>query len=346
MGWAGVAELRAVNPEAGTSLRDTLAYKDGDRVFGKLVSETKDEIVFKSDRFGELHVKTGDAVVIPGEKSVVPVVQSAKPVPETAPVAAKQKEAKDAEEHAEDEEKVRIWDRFSPAQLTAAVRKFFGPWHGKMAFATESVSDTTHRTDTSLETTLKRKWKEDDVQATARYDYANTNDLKTTDDLKASGSWRHDFDKREFATYRPSVEWNRLGVLNGLPNDYVLLQQELGFGYTLLTKPSRQLRVGVSENLFDVWNSQAQADAHTSHAVVSTFEEIEFTLPWRMTLTQRGVYYPGLNNRTDGFEDRVELNKKLTETLSVGIRHEIRRHNPDGASPDYTRLRLLFGLDF
>jgi hypothetical protein len=42
----------------------------------------------------------------------------------------------------------------------------------------------------------------------------------------------------------------------------------------------------------------------------------------------------------------LELNKKLTETLSVAIRHETRTNNPDVRIQDYTLLRLLVGLDF
>jgi hypothetical protein len=75
------------------------------------------------------------------------------------------------------------------------------------------------------------------------------------------------------------------------------------------------------------------------------FEEVELTLPWRMSLSQRGVWYP-VRNQPDAWENRIELNKKLTETLSTSLRHEIRRNNPDGSAQDYTRLKLLFGLDF
>jgi hypothetical protein len=57
------------------------------------------------------------------------------------------------------------------------------------------------------------------------------------------------------------------------------------------------------------------------------------------------VWYPALRKK-DGWEDRIELAKKLTETLSVSVRHEIRRNNPDGTSQDYTRLKFLFGFDF
>jgi hypothetical protein len=129
-----------------------------------------------------------------------------------------------------------------------------------------------------------------------------------------------------------------------VPNDYILLQQEIGVGYHLYTAPSGKVRLGVSQNLFDVWNS-APVEEHTSRGVPSAFEEIELKLPWQMGLTQRGVWYP-VKEDDHGWENRIELNKKLTETLSTAIRHEIRRNNPDGSSQDYTRLKLLFGLDF
>ena len=65
-----------------------------------------------------------------------------------------------------------------------------------------------------------------------------------------------------------------------------------------------------------------------------------------MLLTDRGVYYYSLSSRNEGWENRVELTKKFTETLSTAIRQEVRRGSPDGKAQDYTRLKLLFGLDF
>ena len=213
-----------------------------------------------------------------------------------------------------------------------------------MAFSTEIVSDTTDRNNVAVESALRRKWERDEVQLNARYDYSETNNIATTDVTKGSGLWRHDFNPKQFAQYRPTVEWNRATKLGGVPNDYVLLQQEIGVGFNVLATPGKKLRTGVSENLFDVWNT-APVSKHTSRGVQSAFEEVEWTLPWRMALTQRGVWYP-VRDRDDGWENRVELNKKLTETLSTSVRHEIRRNNPDGSAQDYTRLKLLFGLDF
>jgi hypothetical protein len=38
--------------------------------------------------------------------------------------------------------------------------------------------------------------------------------------------------------------------------------------------------------------------------------------------------------------------KKLTETLSLGLRHEARYNAPDVRSADYSLLRLFLGFDF
>jgi hypothetical protein len=313
---------------------DELVYKDGDRVHGKLVERDETTIVFNSDRFGELRVLAADAVVILADHA-----------PETtkAPVVATPAKPQAVAEERADSERVSVWERFSPSVLTAKVRDYFGPWHGRLAISTEVVAEAADHNSLAGEAHLTRKWESDEVELSGRYDYSETNQVPATDLVKASALWRHDFRNTRFTQYRPTFEWNRASQRDGVPNDYVLLQQELGVGFTVVDRPSRQVRLGVSENLFDVWNSAPTAD-HTSRSVISLFDETEFKLPWRMTLSQRGVWYP--ESGAQGWENRFELNKKLTETLSASIRHEIRRNNPDGSAQDYTRLKLLLGLDF
>lgn len=331
---------------APSQSRDTLVYKDGDRVQGKVIETSDNIIVFKSDRFGELRVSSSQAVVIKAPKSEAAEAPKPAPAPALLPVTkAEREKAVAAAERREEEERVTIWDQFSLSVLTAKVRDYFGPWRGRLTFSSEVVSDVAERNNSSYEAQLKRKWKSDEVQMSLRFDYSETNDIATTDVLKASGQWRREFTKSLFAHYRPSSEWNRASRLRGVPNDYVLLQQEIGFGYHVLATPARKVRVGVSENLFDTWNTAAATRDHSTRGVVSMFEEVDLTLPWRMTVAQRGIWYPG-NDDADGWENRVELIKKLTETLSTSLRHEIRRNNPDGSAQDYTRLKLLFGLDF
>ncbi len=304
---------------------DELVYKDGDRVRGHLVSRDEQMILFESARFGLLRVPATDAKVM-----------LANPQPSASGPAPAAPEF--------DNEAEWLLAELSPRALARSLKEFFGPWHGRVAFSTELVAETNNSNIVSLDTNLKRKWTSDEVQLTARYDYNDTNNVVTTDTVKALGSWRHDFNKWRFAQYVTTLEWDQASKLNGLPNDYVLLQQEVGVGFNLLVKPTRKIRVGVAADLFDIWNS-APTPAHNSRAATSVFEEVDFTLPWRMTLSQRGVGYlvPG---RPAGWENRVELNKKLTETFSVSIKDEIRRNSPDGSAQNYSRLKLLFGLDF
>ncbi|HVZ66375.1 MAG TPA: hypothetical protein VG936_17565 [Lacunisphaera sp.] len=333
---AGIAGVRAADKPAEPAA-DTLVFKDGDRVHGHLVAQDENLIVFKSDRFGELHVSTRDVVVIKGAAPEAPVATAAL-TPAAKPVSPTERA---------EEEQVTLWEHLSAAKLAADLREFFGSWHGRLAFSTEAVADTADRNNQSLEAHLKRKWSADEVQLNGRYDFNQTNSLTTTDLLKGDGLWRHDFSKKVFAQYRPSVEWNRanLGPDKTTPADYVLLQQEIGGGITLLSAPAHKVRVGMSENLFDVWNTSPPS-LHHGRAVESGFVETEVKLPWSLQLTERGVYYYSIANRTDGWENRVELTKKFTETLSTAIRHETRQNSPDGRAQDYTRLKLLLGVEF
>ena len=343
--------LRAADATADpdSDPRDALVYKDGDRLQGRLISQEGGRITFKSDRFGTLQVSTADAVVIKAEKpprEKAAARPPAKPPPgaPAAPAAPAGPAVAQAEDR-EDAEQISLWERFSPWILTAKVRNFFGPWHGRFAVSTELVDNSAQERNFAFDAHLQRKWKADEVQLNGHYDYSETDQITSTDLVKADGSWHHDFKRGRFMLYSPSVEWNRANVVNRVRNDYVLLHQEIGAGVAVLDKPGRKIRLGLSENLFDVWNDHVPP-AHNTRAVESGFDEAELKLPWRMALTQRAVLYNPFHHGRLGWEDTAELDKKLTETLSVSIRHEIRRNNPDGSAQDYTRLKLLLGLDF
>ena len=324
-------------PVAEAPLRDILVYADGDRVLGRLVERTQFLIVFRSDRFGEIRVPADQVVVLQPDRlaAVAPEVRLTQ---------------------SDDE-------RFSPARLTAQLRSFFGPWHGKFAFSSELVTDTQQSSNLASEIQFKRVWRVDEVHFKGRYDFNQATNLTTTDMLRLEALWRHDFTKGLFALYRSSAEWNRasftvtlpndylllqqeVGVGLNLPNDYLLLQQEVGVGLNLFTTERRKVRIGASENLFDVWNTSVANTPHSSRTLESAFLETEWGLPWRMSFNQRSVYYYSLSSATDGWENHVELSKKFTETLSTSIRQEMRRNNPDGTLQDYKRLKLLFALDF
>ena len=329
----GLVVGRAVEPAAPA--RDVLVYKDGDRVQGRLVGRKDGLIVFQSERFGELRVPVDRADVVPAKAPAAAPLAGA---PAAEPVPAVSNGESAAEE---------ARAKAGLARLAAKLRESLKPWSGRVAFSTEIVSDTAERSTLSLEGRLSRKWAADEVQLNGRYDFSQTSDLTTTDMLKADALWRHSFSKKKnsFVQYRPTLEWNRASRKAGVPADYVLLQQEIGYGISLLATPERKLRVGVSENLFDVWTTSPPT-SHNSRTVESAFVETELRLPWGLLLTDRGVYYYSFSSQDDGWENRIDLTKKFSATLSTAIRHETRQGSPDGTAQDYTRLRLLLGLDF
>ena len=192
---------------------------------------------------------------------------------------------------------------------------------------------------------MQRKWTKDEVQISARYNYVTVDKARpSTDMIRSAGVWRHDFRSRLFAIYRPTLEWNRSYFRSGLPADYLLLQQEVGAGVNLVDSSARKFRVGLSENRFDTW--LLTTDTRVSLLVESLFFELESKLPWRIVLTNRGMWYYSIMDATTGWENRFDITKKLTETLTVGMRHETRQNNPNVRSADYERLRVLFGFDF
>ncbi len=323
--------------------RDTLTYKDGDRIYGKLVKKDGDTIVFQSERFGTLTVRSSEAALIVADKAPEMAQTTATTAAREAANATKTPTQR--EEDNEEERRMSLWERFYPSKLTADVREFFGPWHGRFAFSTDIVTDSTNRVNETLEVHLQRKWDKDAVQFNARHDFFRTNETTTTDIVRGDAAWRHDFKNSLFTNYRPTLEWNRNAFrAPGVPADYVLLQQEIGGGINLYTRPTFVMRAGFAVNLFDTW--QLDLVGHTGRTAESVFAEFEGKLPWRVTVTDRPVAYYSLTSHKSGWENALQVNKKLTETFSIGIRQEMRFNKPDASVQQYRLLRVLLGLDF
>jgi hypothetical protein len=315
-------------PKPKPEPKDELLFEDGDRVRGQYIEREGDILVFRSDRFGILRVPVASAKLT-----------LANPPPEVAKEVQEKSEGS-AEADVDVEHSI-----FSPLALAEALKEFFGSWHGRFSVSAEMMEDSAVHNSGTVEGQLRRKWERDEVQLSGRYDYSTVDQtVSATDMIKGSGVWRHDFPTRLFGVYRPTLEWNRAYFRDGLPADYVLLQQELGVGVTLLDTDKRKVRVGVSENLFDTWITPTET--HLAQTTESVFAEIEAKLPWRIVVTDRGVWYYSFADQNTGWENRFEISKKLTETVTMGLRHEVRHNNPDVRSADYRRLRLLFGFDF
>ncbi|HVU25959.1 MAG TPA: DUF481 domain-containing protein [Opitutus sp.] len=309
---------------------DELVYADGDRVGGHFVRQEGDTIIFKSERFGLLRVPAKDAQLT-----------LAKPTP-----AAEQA----VKEPKPEGEKAEIWQwPFSPIAMAKALGEFFGSWHGKFAVSTGVMHDTAEHDSVSAQAHLQRKWKNDEVELNGSYDFATANHVTSSDMVRANGSWRHDLPKSFFSTYRPTLEWNRnyyRDDAHQIPADYLLLQQEIGAGLNVVKTEKNKLRAGLSENIFTVWVTPAPVRSEELHTVESAFVEAEAKLPWRISISDRGTFYYSIAQDSEGWENHFQIDKKLTETLTMGVQHEVRTNDPRLNVADYRRLKFLFGFDF
>ncbi len=324
-------DVIAAHAAAGDA--DELIYHDGDRVRGRLEARENGEFVFRSTRFGLLRVSEKEATIVLAHPQAAALAAVAASSPGATPEVSSARNGV-------------LW-YLSPLELQRRLREVFGQWNGKFLLSTEIAQNTVNRSSLAVEGQLMRKWTRDDLQIHARYDYSETDQDKTTDMLKSGAAWRHDFTPRYFSIYRPALEWNRAYLENGIVGigSYVLLQQEIGAGVNVSKRPDRQLRLGISENLFQVWQTEPR-ERQIFRAFESTFLETEWLLPWRISLKDRVVLYYSLERgEIQGWENRFEIDKKLTEALSVGLRHEFRRSD-DLQVQDYTLLRFFLGLDF
>ena len=322
---------------AAPTATDVLVYKDGDRVQGRVVYDDGKTIVFRTNRFGELSVPHSQAEVIYGSIPEPPQTQS-HAIAAMAPSAPAQTPA-EAKSEAELAEERRVIGR-----LSTTLRRFFGPWHGRVSFSSEAVNAADSRQNEVLEGRMNRKWVADDVELSTRYEFSSTNETTSTDITKGSVYWRHDLSRRWFTIVHPSCEWNRNYIYQEQEADYVLLQNELGGGFTFWDRPNKKLRLGLANNVYDVWNTSG--DGHTTRNVESVFIEAEFGLPWNVKLTERGIWYFSLTGGETGSESQFELSKKFSENLVLALRHEVRDNQPNIHVQNYSSWRLLLGLDF
>lgn len=315
-----------------------LVFPDGDRVRGTLIGRDGEFLVFQSQRFGEIVVPS-DGVRIE-DAPVEPVAAAPRPEPDSSSreVSPPLQEAVELRDRARPH-----WA--SPAALAIALGDFLGAWNGRFSVSASSVTKTREQRDLGLGLKVQRDWEKMKAEFDFRYDLRKTEGVTNTDLIKSNGLLRREMSDRYFAQYRPSAEWNRNYQIGDVPADYVLLQQELGVGVDLLAHDQRAVRLGIAENVFSVWTLPDDTTRHRDNQ--SLFSEVEFELPWRISVVDRYIWFTSLFGGSEqGWENWLEVNKKFSDALSLGLRQEARRNNPDTRVEDFSLWRVLIGLDF
>lgn len=355
---------------SGAGLRaDVLKFKNGDQVHGTFIKKEGGQIFFRSDQFGDLSVREADATVEltaplaplvtetevaietekpkAPEKKAGPAPSAAPPKPEGTAVAAAAKKpappktgapgATPPAQSAEAESKTLI---ATTVRLGKGFIKWWGGWHGRIAFSASIIDDTAKRSLYAIEARVKRTWKRDEVQVEPRYEFRRDDDVTAVDIFKAYGYWRHTFGENWFSEYRPNFERDRKS------SKATQLQQQFGLGRHILKSKQYRLHAGVAENIFSTWPMD-RAKEDTEYSVESLFGEASLQLPWRITVTERGAWYFTVDDSySTGWQNEFELTKKLSDALSFSFRYEVRFNNPDPRVTDYERARFLLGFNF
>ncbi|MDR0902722.1 MAG: DUF481 domain-containing protein [Opitutaceae bacterium] len=218
--------------------------------------------------------------------------------------------------------------------------KWWGGWHGSITVSASIINDTADRSIYSINTRVKRTWKHDEVQFEPRYEFRRDDDVTTVDTFRTTAYWRHTFGENWFGEYRATYERRRKG------DRTKQLEQQFGTGRYILKSKLYKLNTGLAANYFNTWPMDKRLE-ETEYSQASVFGEASLTLPWRITVTERGTwYFMGDGSSTTGWQNAFELTKKLSNALSFGIRHEIRRDNPDPRVADYETTRFLLGFNF
>lgn len=306
---------------AGAARADTIRFSNGDRLEGTVLSATSEMIEFESTRFGRLSVHPAEVTL---ERSSKPAEPGAGTQGESSAIRASGE--------------VRVPMAEAPA------KHWYDPWHGKVGVTFDFRSDGSEHESIATTLDLRRTWTTDALELWGFFDYEENDNRKSTDLWKGSIKWRHDFPRAIFTNVRTMAEWNRGHTRSGRKDPYVLLQEELGAGRTLIDSPDRKLRTGVAGNLLTVQGRSGESD--TLRTAVSAFVEFEIKLPWETKLSERGAVYRSLRRGDVGVENTFELSRKLTSALSLGVRHEYRENLPEVRVEDLRRLRVLLGLEF
>jgi hypothetical protein len=298
---------------AAAASADMLRFPDGQTISGRLVREEAGVVVFSSASYGELRVPAHVVQVERGDATASPTSP-----PSTTPAVADAPPA-------------------SPAKAPSA-------WRGRFALSAEDRADQKQRSEWSLELRLERKSPRYELRLEPRYELRREDGKAETDRLRVQAYARRVIARDWFALYRPVFVLDRQLRVKGTPAEYWLLAHELGGGRELVNRPGRELRVGFSAQLYQIEFYGLDESLHVAGPVI--FLEADWDLPWATHLRNRtqAVHYPRFDQ--SGFVNELELTKKVTESLSLSVRHEYRQVSPDPRLESYRRLRLLLGYSF
>lgn len=305
-----LALLLAVPARAAESAppRGWLRFTDGNALSGVLLSRHAEGGRVRTDRFGDIDFRDADARFEPD----TPPAAAAPPPPAATPA-------------------VPAGPGWRPAAWSIGVS---GYWQQQ---------DGSTTSDLSLDLDATWRSARNEIKATLSADYKVVDDQLDNNEQRGSLRWIRELTGPWVGLLSVDVERSTLSI-DPLPDlDYALVQTTVGLGW-------RQAWSADSDTLVALNADRIVLDVLSLHRRL-TWRPVSLLLESRLRLSPKvrldhrlRVYrWPG---GSTGVESDAELGYDLTDSLRLGLRHEVRRNavNLDGVH--YRRLSLTTRVAF
>lgn len=309
--WGWVLLLCAwSHAQAQTQTRGWLRFGDGNTLSGALVASDADGGLFRSDRFGDVRFTHAQARFEPLPASPVP------PVPPAAAAAP-----------APDDQL-----GWRPGEWSLAVS---GYWRRDDGSTTSDLAvdlDSTWRTH------------RDEIRLALSANYKKVDREVDTNDQDGSLRWLHEVAPTWVTLGQLKLNRSTFALVDALPAlDYALVQATVGAGPRWRWPNGG--RTLVTLNYDRLMLELLQLDRRVYSHSVSLLLDNRLHLSAKVDFSNTLFVYHWRDGST-GFDSDAELSYRLSDHLSVGLRHEYRRNAASLATGTYNRVSLTTRLGF
>lgn len=305
---AGALLLVLFSGQAGADTPGWLRYTDGNLLSGRLIEGGVHGGLFRSDRFGDVRFKAGEAVFSPSD---MPLDTVDKPAPAAVPARA-----------------IAEWQ---PSDWSVGLS---GYWKSDQGSVSKDIA-------LDLDSTWKSPGNE--LKLNLSTDYKTVD--KAVDNNEQTGGLRWLREMQSPWLLLGSVRARRSTVsLDVLPTlDYLLLQGTAGVGLRKVWSAKDQTLVALGRDRIAIDLLSLDRRLYTS--ATSLLLENKLHLSPRVSFGNTLFVYFWRDGST-GFDSQADLSYKLSEQLSVGLRHEYRRNAANLEIGSFSRFSLTTRLGF
>ena len=324
---------------SGLATADTLEFKNGDRLTGKLIREENGTIYFNSDILGEislpdsaakLHIESKVEVDAPDTMSIE---ESATPKPETPgeETSATTPSSKRKRKLPYGGKMIRIFSFLYPLKK----------WDSNLFLGFNIQSGEREKQDISFRYDSQYETEKSEFKLDARYSYGfqkdNGRKTKNSDRYSATFRWRRDLSERLFLQTTSDILKD---LVKDIDEEY---NQSVGAGWRILNKPRMKASITPAATArYQVLSGRAKE----IDFLTTVFQDFS------LQLNEKFTFYEETNFSIDpsdtnvfSYEMLTKFEARISKRMNFNIRWEFDFDNNLAPGVDNSQQRFLFGLE-